>query len=849
MSRSRTRRARQRARGAGENASLAAIANAVVGNVARSQAAEVGLDPVLRIETTGTGASRKIAGLTPATLGTYLSDFYSGEFRDIAPIWHTMEHGDDLLAAVRADKRFGKIRKVLRSWQVTVPNADDLTRAEVRQAEAHAEFLRELYNNLRAESAVLPQVRGGIQQAGEFVCDALGKQFSFCAKVWTRSAGGSLRLTLKHVPLWYFSCAAGKFRFHPNYSSLAGDYIEEGQWLIGTRSRAIMEACSVLVLFKRLPLHQLVRILEKWGIPNVYGKTTAKPDSPEFESLKNAVAAYVADMVAVISGDGSLETLDQRFMSTNIHRPFLDLMNRLITINWTGGDLGTLAQSGTGTLAGGAQAEDTEDVIQADCDWVSDLFQEQIDRDAIALEFGPEVEPLAWFEARKSDRKDDKHDLAVLQAGVNLGAQIPRSYYHERFSVPEAASGDEILAVVNPYEALTGSAGGGEEEAGGGEEGAAESASAAVSAGASAVAARQRALAAQPGLALARHAAEHRRAHARRPSGIRQARRDLDRLYANAMPTVGRAYADMLRPMFDAMQGAAHVAMVDQIARNTPLDRTAFGEALAQTIFAAAMRGFRPIRREVPNRNRASAARASAAWRAVGGALKRAQRWLLRRPHQDDEDDGGMTPQPIEAAEQYWREQPLAMQWDEIGQLTWEGAQALGFRVADIASESALRQIWTDIDAALRGELTADEVIRTLTDRYGLGAAHAENVVRTTMQNAYQWAHYQQLTDPDVQREFPMWGFDVVLDDNTSEICEPLDGLAYPANDPIWDSLYPPNHYQCRTSVFPLGADEVEANGFRMGQGWPVNAENGAPVMPLQGFSGNVGRTGLGNLI
>jgi hypothetical protein len=47
----------------------------------------------------------------------------------------------------------------------------------------------------------------------------------------------------------------------------------------------------------------------------------------------------------------------------------------------------------------------------------------------------------------------------------------------------------------------------------------------------------------------------------------------------------------------------------------------------------------------------------------------------------------------------------------------------------------------------------------------------------------------------------------VVEDDNTSDICEPLDGITLPVDDPFWDEYYPPNHFRCRTTVEQLEED------------------------------------------
>lgn len=50
----------------------------------------------------------------------------------------------------------------------------------------------------------------------------------------------------------------------------------------------------------------------------------------------------------------------------------------------------------------------------------------------------------------------------------------------------------------------------------------------------------------------------------------------------------------------------------------------------------------------------------------------------------------------------------------------------------------------------------------------------------------------------------PMLRMSVVEDQNTSEICAPLDGITLPVDDPFWSEYYPPNHYNCRSTVEQL---------------------------------------------
>ncbi len=85
----------------------------------------------------------------------------------------------------------------------------------------------------------------------------------------------------------------------------------------------------------------------------------------------------------------------------------------------------------------------------------------------------------------------------------------------------------------------------------------------------------------------------------------------------------------------------------------------------------------------------------------------------------------------------------------------------------------------------------------------------------------------------EIQRDkhiFPYVQFDVVMDKNTSDICEPLHRVIMSVDDPRLIYFFPPNHFNCRTTVRKLrsGIPTVDAK---------------LPEIP-EAFQNNVGMTG-----
>jgi len=60
-------------------------------------------------------------------------------------------------------------------------------------------------------------------------------------------------------------------------------------------------------------------------------------------------------------------------------------------------------------------------------------------------------------------------------------------------------------------------------------------------------------------------------------------------------------------------------------------------------------------------------------------------------------------------------------------------------------------------------------------------------------QNAVKWNEIEKQ-----KKILPMLRYSAVVDANTSDICLPLDGLVAPVDDPVWSTIAPENHFNCR---------------------------------------------------
>lgn len=83
-------------------------------------------------------------------------------------------------------------------------------------------------------------------------------------------------------------------------------------------------------------------------------------------------------------------------------------------------------------------------------------------------------------------------------------------------------------------------------------------------------------------------------------------------------------------------------------------------------------------------------------------------------------------------------------------------------------------------------------------------AAYLNTLVRTNSFEALNEARFAEFTDPEVAEFVQALEYAAVLDGSTTEICRALDGKTYAADSDQWDTIRPPNHYNCRSVLVPV---------------------------------------------
>lgn len=142
-----------------------------------------------------------------------------------------------------------------------------------------------------------------------------------------------------------------------------------------------------------------------------------------------------------------------------------------------------------------------------------------------------------------------------------------------------------------------------------------------------------------------------------------------------------------------------------------------------------------------------------------------------------------------------------------------------------------------------------------------------DTIFRTNIQSAYAAGRYQQQMRNVADR--PYWEYNAVMDNRTRPTHAALNGRVFRWDDPIWQTIYPPNGYNCRCWVralteaqmknHPLGVETSDDRLVTVQQPYGLDGEirpvkayrdpkTGQLLVPDAGFHLNPGRGYLAGL-
>lgn len=173
----------------------------------------------------------------------------------------------------------------------------------------------------------------------------------------------------------------------------------------------------------------------------------------------------------------------------------------------------------------------------------------------------------------------------------------------------------------------------------------------------------------------------------------------------------------------------------------------------------------------------------------------------------------------------------ISFRWQD----TWREAHARAFTVAGVTKADLLADIKAATAKALaegqskaqfrhgledtlkrKGWWGKGDIVNPDTGEVRKGergsASRLNLIYRQNMQSAYNAGRYKQQVESAAVA--PYWRYMALLDAKTRPSHAAMHGLVYRYDDPIWQTMYPPNGWQCRCKVDSLSERAFNRGGY-----------------------------------
>jgi len=106
----------------------------------------------------------------------------------------------------------------------------------------------------------------------------------------------------------------------------------------------------------------------------------------------------------------------------------------------------------------------------------------------------------------------------------------------------------------------------------------------------------------------------------------------------------------------------------------------------------------------------------------------------------------------------------------------------------------------------IKDEKSITQIIEKLDQQIGakFDTARWETIARTNITNIFTQAQLATYTDPAVKDFVDGLEYSAILDNRTTVFCQTYHGRRFKINNPIWSTITPVNHFNCRSVLIPI---------------------------------------------
>lgn len=337
-----------------------------------------------------------LRGLTMPRAVSLLESINAGELAEVMWAFDHIEQTDpDLLALV--ERRITAIEEM--DYDIRMASEEKKgKRWDKALAEDQRAFLAETYEQV-----------DNLNEAVAHMAMATFRKFAFCQ---AHTDAGGLPLHLECLDQWNFARRGRRGPWYWNPEAQSVDWNRLGEPLDMAKDWLIVREVPRFVDRYGMVKYVRANLSEKdWdGFVEVFGFNQTIVILPP-DVGQDKLPEYLAAAQAVSEGGegalpgGSTVVFPNATRGLQPFRPRLEWLQQQLILAGTGGLLTMLAESGSGTLAGGAHSDTFKTLARAEAKRISEVFQRLIDRRLLADQF-PDKPHLAYFQIAANEEQD-----------------------------------------------------------------------------------------------------------------------------------------------------------------------------------------------------------------------------------------------------------------------------------------------------------------------------------------------------------------------------------------------------------------------------------------------------------
>lgn len=339
-----------------------------------------------------------------------------GAMADLQWTYRYIEMQDATLGAL-VERRTSAIQEL--DWDIK-------TKAEIPQgkeeiAKRQAAALKEAYGKISNLSA-----------AFELLAMASFRGFARLEKV-TDESGDIIELA--PVDQWFWVrqgiYGAWKLNTQATFGTNTGEDVPEPRFVTREVARPINRVALIAFVRKGLSQKDWDAFIETYGVPAVFvvmPESVVEDKEEEFLELADQV---VGDARGVLPHGSDIKTVDNGARGVNPFKDHIAYQDEQVVLRGTGGKLTMLAESGSGTLAGGAHSETFRAIARADAAEISEILRKCIDQ-GVLDRVTPGEECYAYFELSANEETDPSAITKDVVSLENAGLEVDAKWLEEK---------------------------------------------------------------------------------------------------------------------------------------------------------------------------------------------------------------------------------------------------------------------------------------------------------------------------------------------------------------------------------------------------------------------------------